>query len=304
MSPSSSVSSPNHEFSVLDQATQASHYAAVSSLMMVAWDILTNIDGEIELYFERKLRIPTVVYMFCRIASIFYALVATLFLGKVFRNIRYPLLPLKVNIVLDIPNCEETEFIIPLIPLAVAASTNSVSFLFLLRVHAVFHEKRKAQIFFTTFWVISAATSGLYFKFGDAEQSIVDPRKCAFRELHPATSLVAMGFFMVFDTMGYNTELPLSLLGDVYPHFRGAFYETDNYIIRGIPVIMLSILPSIPTQYNPIVNIPYTTLLSVLACYVFRSAKLGKIREESLSIPSLQILSQKGRADNLRSNDT
>ncbi|THV04387.1 hypothetical protein K435DRAFT_649259 [Dendrothele bispora CBS 962.96] len=276
---------------------------------MIAWDILTNINDEIELYSERKIRIPTAVYIFCRTASICYALVATLYL------------------VLDIPNCEEIEFIPPL---ATAASTNSISLLFLLRVHAVFHEKRKARIFFTIFWIISAATSGLFFKFGDVEQSSVDPRKCAIRKLHPIFSLAAMGFLLVFDTMVYlaisfrlfrifqferNVENLLGaglqhrtssfFTGRCLPAFSRSFlrdgqlYYTISFLLS-IPFIMLSIgiLPFIPTQYNTVINIPYITLLSVLACYVFRNTKSGRIREESLSILSSQILShQTNRAD-------
>ncbi|THV02298.1 hypothetical protein K435DRAFT_775652, partial [Dendrothele bispora CBS 962.96] len=149
---------------------------------MLVWDILTNIDDEIELYFERELGIPTVAYMFCRISSVFYALVQTLY------------------VVLDISNCAHLELILPL---GVAASTNSISFLFLLRVRAIFHESRKAQILFITFWIISAACSALFFRFGDGEQSITNPQKCTLGKIHPIFNSVTNGLFLVFDTIVY-----------------------------------------------------------------------------------------------------
>ncbi|THU77603.1 hypothetical protein K435DRAFT_701988 [Dendrothele bispora CBS 962.96] len=275
---------------------------------MLAWDILTNIADEIELYFERKIGMPTVAYILCRIASIFHALSGTLYF------------------VLDISNCKHMEFILPL---TVAVSTNSISLLFLLRVRAVFHERRKAQIFFITFWLISAATSALFFKIGDIGQSIINPQKCAYRNLHPTFSLVAIGFFLVFDTIVYlaisfhlfrnfqferNMENILGagshrqtssfFTGKCLPAFSRSFlrdgqlYYTISFLLS-VPVIIIYLLPSIATQYKVITNPLYTALLSILACYVFRNVKLGKIRGESpsLSISSLRFLSQAGSTD-------
>ncbi|THU93587.1 hypothetical protein K435DRAFT_725263 [Dendrothele bispora CBS 962.96] len=268
---------------------------------MVVWDILTNIDDEIELYFERELGIPTVAYMFCRISSVFYALVQTLY------------------VVLDISNCARLEIILAL---GVAASTNSISFLFLLRVRAIFHESREAQIFFATFWLISAACSALFFKFSDGEHSITNPQKCTFGKIHPIFSSVASGLFLVFDTMVYlaisfrlfrifqfernleNIVLGTGLhnkassffTGRCLPAFSRSFlrdgqlFYTMSFFLT-VQIIVLDI-PPIPSQYNLIPDPLYHVLLNILACYVFRNVKLGKIREQSLSISSIHFRSQ------------
>ncbi|THU80217.1 hypothetical protein K435DRAFT_785517 [Dendrothele bispora CBS 962.96] len=306
------------ESAVLAQEAQASRYVFVSSLVvgaknlefglahrslisyrqMLGWDILTNIDDEIELYFARELGLPTFAYLFCRISSVFYALVQTLY------------------VVLDISNCAHLEFVLPL---GVAASTNSISFLFLLRVRAIYHESRKAQIFFTTFWLISAACSALFFKFGDGEQSIINPQKCTFGKIHPIFSSVANGLFLVFDTIVYlaisfrlfrifqfERNLESILLGTgsrnrassfftgrCLPAFSRSFLRDGQlfYTMSFFLTVQIIVL-YIPPQYNLIPDPLYLVLLNILACYVFRNVKLGKIREESLSISSIHFRSQ------------
>ncbi|THU93547.1 hypothetical protein K435DRAFT_861384 [Dendrothele bispora CBS 962.96] len=46
--------------------TQILRYVSVSSLTFIILDILTNIDDEVELYFERKHGIGTIAYTFSR----------------------------------------------------------------------------------------------------------------------------------------------------------------------------------------------------------------------------------------------
>ncbi|THU92673.1 hypothetical protein K435DRAFT_587293, partial [Dendrothele bispora CBS 962.96] len=148
----------------------------------IIWDILTNADDEIELYFNRKFGLPIVAYTFCRIASIFYALAHTLY------------------VVLDISDCERVEFILPV---SFVVCSCSVTFLLLLRVRAIFHDNRNFKMFFTICWLIATGCSGLDFLFIEGEQSILDSRMCNFKNTRPVFGIVSICVLFVFDTMVY-----------------------------------------------------------------------------------------------------
>ncbi|KAK7435629.1 hypothetical protein VKT23_019584 [Stygiomarasmius scandens] len=66
----------------LAEAAQTSRYVAIGSLMVLVWDILTNLDDEIEIYSGHKFGVPTVVYLLSRIASLACAVNLTLYLGN------------------------------------------------------------------------------------------------------------------------------------------------------------------------------------------------------------------------------
>ncbi|THU78310.1 hypothetical protein K435DRAFT_700330, partial [Dendrothele bispora CBS 962.96] len=265
----------------------------------IVWDILTNIDGEIELYFERKFGIPTIAYMICRVASLFYALAQTLY-----------------NMI-EISDCGQIKFIVPL---SFFISNGSTSFLFLLRVRAIFHENQKIRIFFIISWLITIACPGLGI-FAEGDQSPIDPRMCSFKDIRPVFGIIFISITLAFDTMVYlaisfrlfvisQFERRLAgpgqrnapfFTGKCLPSFSRSFLRDGQVyyvisLILGILVIT-SYIQLLPNQYSrPLISL-YNALLSILACYVFRNVKLGRIREESLSISSLHFRSQTGHTD-------
>ncbi|THV04326.1 hypothetical protein K435DRAFT_586756, partial [Dendrothele bispora CBS 962.96] len=243
----------------------------------IVCDILTNIDDEIELYFKRKFGIPTIAYMLCRIASLFYALAQMLYF------------------MIEISDCGQIKFIVPLL---FVMSNGSTSFLFLLRVRAIFHENQKIQIFFIISWLIVIACPGLGF-FAEGDQSPIDPRMCSFKSIRPVFGITLISISLAFDTMVYlaisfrlfmifhferwlagpglqrNTSF---FTGKCLPSFSRSFLRDGQVyyvisLILGILVITFYI-QLLYNQYNRVLIPLYNALLSIIACYVFRNAKL------------------------------
>ncbi|KAF5368085.1 hypothetical protein D9758_004435 [Tetrapyrgos nigripes] len=165
------------------QAAQAIQYVSVSSLMLIIWDILTNLEDEIEICIHRPFRLPAIVYIVCRIASLGYISVQAIYA-----------IDNEINCILMSGVLEPIFFFL---------SNNSISLLFLLRVHAVFHDKSKVKLAFNVLWVLALSSEILDFYFVQPIPSMSTVEHCAYRPLQAVFSSLSILMALVFDTSVY-----------------------------------------------------------------------------------------------------
>ncbi|THV01102.1 hypothetical protein K435DRAFT_655926, partial [Dendrothele bispora CBS 962.96] len=193
---------------------------------------------------------------------------------------------------------------------------DAIALLFLLRVRAIFHGDPRAQTLFVLLWFLVLGSSTLDFLFVHAAKSSVEPDRCTTGHLQPVYSLVSIGMQLMFDTIVYIAisyrlfrismfgadDEPISrkarffFNGATLPKFsRSLFRDGQLYylqvisLLTGSTVFLMLILPSVQGQNKTFVMPPQTVLTNIIACWVFRNVKLGRIRESEISLSTVSI---------------
>ncbi|THU92681.1 hypothetical protein K435DRAFT_586429, partial [Dendrothele bispora CBS 962.96] len=237
----------------------------------IVYDILNNLEDELELILRHKIKFPTVIYTIAR-------------------------LPSSCTIGLNMKYCQlEQLFTTTLFVIGV----NSIALLFLLRVHAIFYDVPRIQAFFNFLWALVFGSSILNFFHIHSVPSLVEPKVCTEEQAEPFYTTVSIVMLLVFDTVVYiaisyrlfqtflfhEKNRPvfqrtcILLNGATLPTFsRSLFRDGQLYylisLLSGSTLFVLYVLPSLHAQYGTISVPLYIVSTNIIACWVFRNAKL------------------------------
>ncbi|THU84210.1 hypothetical protein K435DRAFT_612956, partial [Dendrothele bispora CBS 962.96] len=237
----------------------------------IIYDILNNLEDELELILKQKIKFPTVIYIIARLLSVYL-------LG------------------LNVKDCSPGHFFV--ISFFVI-EINSIALLFLLRVRAIFHDVPRIQVFFAFLWVLVFGSSILNFFVIRSVRTLIEPKACTQEHIEPFYSVVSIGMLLVFDTIVYiaiSSRLFQTFLfheknkavfqrtcillnGATLPTFsRSLFRDGQLYylisLLTGSTVFVLFVVPSLHVQYKVIFIPPHIVFTNIIACWVFRNAKL------------------------------
>ncbi|THU86046.1 hypothetical protein K435DRAFT_373477 [Dendrothele bispora CBS 962.96] len=255
--------------------------------------MLNNLEDELELILKQKIKFPTVIYTIARLSCLGFVLTDTAYI-----------LGLNIN------DCHFGYFFVVAF---FAIETNSVALLFFLRARAIFYDVPRMQKFLACLWALVFGGSILNFFFvPSSDGSLVEPKACT-RDNIGFYSTVSLGTLLVFDTVVYvaisyrlfqvfrSQDGPvlqrtcIFLDGATLPTFsRSLFRDGQLYylvsLLTGSTTIVLVVIPSIQLQYKVIFIPLHITFTNIIACWVFRNVKLGRIRESE--IPALIVESR------------
>ncbi|THU86647.1 hypothetical protein K435DRAFT_624622, partial [Dendrothele bispora CBS 962.96] len=259
----------------------------IYTYQVIIYDMLNNLEDELELIFKQRIKFPTVVYTIARLSCLGFVLINTTYvLGEIRRLFIYAA-PGHIFIV--------TLFIIEI---------NSIALLFFLRARAIFHDVPRMQMFLACLWTLVFGSSILNFFVAHVTHSLVEPKVCAQENIESFYSMVSIGTLLVFDTVVYIAisyrlfqiflfhekgepvfqRTCILLNGTALPTFsRSLFRDGQLYylisLLTGSTVLVMFIVPSLHLQYKVIFMPLHITFTNVIACWVFRNVKLGRIRE-------------------------
>ncbi|KAJ7912309.1 hypothetical protein B0H13DRAFT_1613688 [Mycena leptocephala] len=251
------------------------------------WDILDNLHDDISLLFKHKFGIPTAAYLVSsRITSFAYVLGVTFFAT-------YPLGNCVVALI-------TFDAFYPIL-------SGATALLFFLRVRAVFGGQRLVNWFFGFFWIAVVGTA-ITIPIGTRGTNV--GKLCIVTDV-PSYLGVHRTTMAVYDTsifLAISYRLLANLHNERTPGkriqflFRGLFRGTNmhtfsNALFRdGQKYYMIAVLSNILTVsmvfashvspiYRGTFSIPNVALTSIMACRVYRNARLHNVRSAGGSIP-------------------
>ncbi|KDR72366.1 hypothetical protein GALMADRAFT_229145 [Galerina marginata CBS 339.88] len=267
--------------------TTISIYIYVGSLAVMLWDMISNVKADYVLCTKYRIGLPTIVYGISRLGTLAYILAATIFESA------------------PTGNCAIFEKVVDgLFPLAVS----STSFLFFLRVRAIFIHNKAVVAFFAFMWLTVLAGT-LTATQGVAGGEIGTTKYCTHVKMEHYISAAAITP-LVHDTLVFlaiswrlmmNSYIDISLKGGVRTLFFGEYlpalsrallqdgqvYYLTSLSTNLLIVIMLYV-SSEPITYRTMLPAPNNVLINALACHVFRKTKFGIFREKM--VPTTQFV--------------
>ncbi|THU93683.1 hypothetical protein K435DRAFT_568365, partial [Dendrothele bispora CBS 962.96] len=243
----------------------------------IIYDVLNNLEDELELIFKQRIKFPTVVYTIARLSC----------LGFVLINTTYGL---------NIKDCQQGHFFIVTFFII---EINSIALLFFLRARAIFHDVPRMQMFLACLWTLVFGSSILNFFVAHSAHSLVEPKACTQENIEPFYSMVSIGALLVFDTVVYIAisyrlfqtflfhergepvfqRTCILLNGMTLPTFsRSLFRDGQLYylisLLTGSTALVMFVVPSLHPQYKVIFMPLHITFTNIIACWVFRNVKL------------------------------
>ncbi|KAJ7238960.1 hypothetical protein C8J57DRAFT_1727518 [Mycena rebaudengoi] len=277
----------------LQRPLQIVAYVFAGSSAVLIWDILNNLRNDYSLLFRHKMSLATAAYVVCRIASLVYTLGLTLFTT-------YPL------------SACNTAFLAfnSFYPIAVS----SAALLFFFRVRAIYNNSRVVTVIFGVLWLAVLATS-ITVPVGVRGISVGDPPQCLTLArqgehgehggssgititIHDTIVFLAISYRLVANfahaQQTRGAQLKELLSGASLPAFSKSLFTDGQmyYMVTVVSNILATVLVYVPTSsplYHAILVIPNVTLMSMMACRVYRNTMLGLTRGsgEELSLPTL-----------------
>ncbi|EGN93363.1 hypothetical protein SERLA73DRAFT_189575 [Serpula lacrymans var. lacrymans S7.3] len=249
----------------------------VGSLGAMAWDFLTNLNGDYQLLFKHRIKLPTLVYFFSRALSLGYVLGSAIFQTT------------------PIDHCQALE---QTVDVFYAFAVPLSSLLFFFRVKAVFDNNKYIVTTGFILWLsvlassLSIITAVHAITIGPTSYCTAESLK-SYAGAAPITVLVHdtfvfmaiswrllwttsthtgfKGWARAFVSGGYLPALSKSLLQD------GQMYYLITVGGNLLTVIMV-FDKRVPSVYHTMFTVPNLMLTNAMACHVFRSTKLGLIR--------------------------
>ncbi|KAF7362523.1 hypothetical protein MVEN_00600200 [Mycena venus] len=245
------------------------------------WDIIHNLIDDYYLFFRHKFRLSTAAYLGSRIASLTYVIGFTVFATH------------------SLGDCQAAMFVLnSFYPLAIG----STSLLFFFRVRAVYGGQRLVSWVFVVLW-ICVVGSAVVVPIGSFATSI--GFACLVTKL-PSYTGAAATVLTAYDTAVF-LAISCKLLSNSYVEyttrqkFRALFHGPDLHEFSkalfwdGQKYYMITILSNITTIslvfgavspiYHGVMSIPNVALSSIMACRVYRDAKLHYAHIPHLSVP-------------------
>ncbi|KAJ7595260.1 hypothetical protein C8J56DRAFT_921952, partial [Mycena floridula] len=241
------------------------------------WDILTNLGNDYQLLFKHRFRLPTAVYLASRIFTLIYILTAFIFQAA------------------PVPNCDHLMIVIGI---TLALSTSTTSFLFFLRVTAVWFHHKFVYGLFLVLWLCVLGTSiaipigirGAHL--GPTQQCINTAVPSAYLEASPI--MIFINDTMIFLAITYRIISHMvfeeTMTARINAFFRGKHISRlgrlllqggqHYYLIStcgGIVMAVMLVAPGLPAAYRAMLAIPVVSLNNAMGCIVFRRIIFGLI---------------------------
>ncbi|KAJ6533982.1 hypothetical protein DFH09DRAFT_932496, partial [Mycena vulgaris] len=255
------------------------------------WDVLDNLRNDYMLLFKQRFHVTSGAYVVCRLASLVYLLGFMTFFTH------------------SIQACN-TAFVAfsSFYPLVISAST----FLFLFRVWAVYGGDRLVTATFGFLWLIVVGTS-MTVPFRGNAIGVGDPRHCILVNVGAYTRSGIAGITLtVYDTLAFlaisyrlvstfrhSEELTCGeqvrkfFSGINLPAFSKALFTEGQmyYMITAatncVAILLVYIPSTVPGAhpiYRGVMVLPNMTVMSIMACRVYRNTRL---RASGLSLPTV-----------------
>ncbi|KAJ7595240.1 hypothetical protein C8J56DRAFT_1114968 [Mycena floridula] len=263
---------------------EVSRYIYAVTLGAYIWDILTNLGNDYQLLFKHRFRLPTAVYLASRIFTLIYILTAFIFQAA------------------PVPNCGH---LIIVIGITLALSASTTSFLFFLRVTAVWLHHKFVYGLFLLLWLCVLGTSiaipigvrGAHL--GTTQQCIYTVVPSAYLEASPIMIFIndtmiflAISYRIISHMMAEETMtawINAFFKGKHISHFGRLLLQGGQhyYLISTCGSIVMAVMlvaPGLPTTYRAMLAIPVVSLNNAMGCIVFRHIRFGLISADGTTI--------------------
>ncbi|KAF9457503.1 hypothetical protein BDZ94DRAFT_1273028 [Collybia nuda] len=302
MTNSSGISLPNPftytAFLPPDQAFERTmtEYVVVGGLSILTWDIVVHMRADYKLFLRHRIHFPAATYLFSRWSTLAYAITTVLFLTA---------------------SVEDCMALVKAKCVVYHLSASSTSFLFFLRVRAVFERNIYITAGFFLLWLI--VSGGTFLAVVNVSGThIGTSRHCDFEDVKSYLTAIANITLALFDTCIFIAitwrlsdgesslergvavrQRRLNPCGRHLPEFsRGLLRDGQQYymvaMLANLLVLTMEFVPGIPLQYRTIFLAPAMELTNIMACHVFRHTKKGGIEEEGPSAVSEIVFQNSG----------
>ncbi|KAF8147005.1 hypothetical protein K438DRAFT_1626775 [Mycena galopus ATCC 62051] len=266
----------------LARQLQVAGLVFAGTMAVLVWDILHHLEDNYRLLFKYKFRLATAVYLVARVASPIYALGFTLFAT-------YP-----------IPNCQTAMIIFSCSLLVSSAAT---TFLFFLRVRAVYGGQRLVTCVFGFLWIctvgaaVTVPISTEATKLGTlclvTKVPSYEGAAATVVMVNDTSVVLAISYRLLANTHHENTfreRLQTLFSGGATLHTfsKAVFRDGQKYymitILSNAITISLVYASAVSPIYHSMMSIPNVTLTSIMACRVYRNVILKHARPQAMLI--------------------
>ncbi|KIY47908.1 hypothetical protein FISHEDRAFT_44522, partial [Fistulina hepatica ATCC 64428] len=252
---------------------EVSRYIYMATLGAYIWDILVCIPQDYRLLFKFDFTAVTFAYFTSRVSALLYILINALFQ------------------VSAVPNCNVLQAVIGVFYVFTVSSS---SFLFFLRVRAIFNGNSVIIAFFALSWLSTLAGSVLV-PIGIRGAHIASTQYCVnsrvpwwtcFAVIFPLcndafifTAISWRIIVSVSQEQNWKRRLRVFFGRSRLPAISRAVLQTGQqyYVMTlggNIVCVVLILTPSLPAIYHAMMTIPNIAILSSMACRVYRQIKL------------------------------
>ncbi|KAJ3513407.1 hypothetical protein NLJ89_g2970 [Agrocybe chaxingu] len=259
-----------------------STYILVGTLGALVWNLLSNIHSDFHLLVRYPIKLPTIVYFFSRLAALGYAVLSTTFETAPISSPCF-----------DFNKGVDWMFVLAM---------SSTSFLFLIRVLAIFHRHKYIRAFFILMWlgVVAAVLTATQGVIGG---SIGPTQHCMVSEARPYVGaavvvpfvndtfvFLAISWKLMSNTgvedLTLKSELRVFFRGDYLPALsRGLLKDGQVYYLTTVSTNLVTVvvffIPFIPPVYRTMFTVPNAMLTNAMACRVYKRTKFGFYRESA-----------------------
>ncbi|PBK78583.1 hypothetical protein ARMSODRAFT_863659, partial [Armillaria solidipes] len=254
---------------------EVSRYLYAATVGGYLWDIAINLGNDYRLLFKHRIRYPTVIYYMSRAFTLAYILTSFVFQAA------------------DVPNCNALQLALGICNILTQTFT---SFLFFLRVTAVWHKNQHVFFFFTILWlgVIAGAITvpvGIRGAHIGTTQQCINVRVPDYAQLSAIMPLIfdSCTFVAITYRILLYTSVEETARGRLRAFFgRGVPIVSRNLLLGGqhyylvavcgnIVILVLIRVPGVPPVYRAMCTIPILAVINAMACIVFRKIKFGLI---------------------------
>jgi hypothetical protein len=254
---------------------EVSRYIYFSTLGAFCWDILANLPDDFKLVSKHQLALPTFAYFFSRIAAMSF---------------------LVTNIVFQVSSVPDCQALQVAIGWCYCAAASSTSFLFFLRVRAMFDQCRLVIFVFGFLWLCVLGT-GMTVPFAIGGEHIGSTQYCINTRVRSFSSVgviapsvndacvfIAVSWRVlttVAEEEGFKGRLKSFLGRTRLPTLSKAVLQSGQqyYMITlggNILAMAMILAPGIPPVYRAMFTSPNVALMNSMACRVYRNIKLRK----------------------------
>ncbi|KAF9255579.1 hypothetical protein L218DRAFT_1034287 [Marasmius fiardii PR-910] len=257
---------------------EASRYWVVAVLGGYIWDCGINLENDYRLLFKYPIRYATVGYYLSRIGTLGYIVISTLLL---------------VGRMSDCQKLHITQGIFYII------STGFTSFLFLLRVVAVWNWNKWIIAIFTLLWLATIGAT-VTVPVGLGSSHIGTTQACLLTRVADYTEF-SLIMALIHDSAVFLAITYQILMNSLYEENPSVRFKTfvgngrsflpklsknllrsgqQYYLVALIGFVincLLLKLPNTPVLYHAISSFPVTAIVNCMACIVFRQIKFGLI---------------------------
>ncbi|KAF8636084.1 hypothetical protein AX17_003790 [Amanita inopinata Kibby_2008] len=245
------------------------------------WDILTHIPEDFRLLFRHRISLPTLVYFFSRILSLAYVTTSTIFQTS------------------KVGSCQALQVALGW---CFCLAVSSTSFLFFLRIRAIFERKPVVVAFFFVMW-LAVLGGTMTVPFAIRGDHIGDTKYCINTLVKPFSSagiiVSSVNDALVLIAVSWRIVTTVTLEDTVQGRIKSFFgkgqlpglskailqsgqqYYAMTVSLNVVTLVMI-LVPSLPPVYHAMLTVPNVALMNSMACRVYRNIKFGTM----LAVPT------------------